>query len=332
MLSREPSRAQSGGRRRLARVVSRIRRLGRRASRPSETPVTPALAATRCAALLRGGVQPKRAIAMLARDSPSPETQVLADEVGRGATIGEACASLPGPGWRVLGAAWMLAEVSGAPFAPVLDRIASALRDVEAVARRREVLLTTPRATVSLVSVLPAVAIAAGFFLGFDPLPVFLTPFGLVLLGSGCCLHLVGLRWIRRLTQRVVSADRVAGLECEMLWVALAGGGAPRGARLQLVDAVSASHAEWVTFESLRAGRALDVALQAAVEAGVPASGMLLEVAAESRAQTQSELEREAERLGVRILLPLASCVLPAFVLLGVVPVVVSLISGTGVF
>lgn len=267
---------------------------------------------------------------MLADDLPSPETRAVSEAVREGASIGAAFAALDGPGWRVLGAAWMLAETSGAPFAPVLDRVGTALRDIEAVARRRSVLTASSQSTVSLVSVLPAVAVGAGILLGFDPLPIFLTPFGIVLLAGGIGLHLCGLRWTRRLTRRVMAADRVAGLECELMWIALSGGASPATARLRLADAIAETRAEWVTFDSLRDGRPLDRALSTAMSAGVPASGLLLEAASDARARTQTELEREAERLGVRILLPLASCILPAFVLLGVVPVVMSLIAGSG--
>ena len=41
-------------------------------------------------------------------------------------------------------------------------------------------------------------------------------------------------------------------------------------------------------------------------------------------------LAAEAERLGVRVLLPLGACVLPAFVLLGVVPVLMAVLGGAG--
>lgn len=306
--------------------------IARRAlGRARDAPLAPALAATRWAALLRGGVTPRRAVEMLALDVDSRETREIADRVAEGESIGLACAALDGPGWRVLGAAWMLAEEGGAPFAPVLDRIAAALRSVEELRGRRSVVLATPQSTVKLVSALPAVALASGWVLGFDPLPVFLTPLGMALFATGVGLHALGVHWARRLTRRVAAADRVAGLECELMWIALAGGASPARARLRLADAVATTRAEWVEFDSLRRGQAMDLALRAAADAGVPASGMLVEAARDARLATQAALEREAERLGVRILVPLASCILPAFVALGVAPVVVSLVTGAGI-
>ena len=40
----------------------------------------------------------------------------------------------------------------------------------------------------------------------------------------------------------------------------------------------------------------------------------------------EPEAEAAAERLGVKMMLPLGACFLPAFILLGVVPVVVSML------
>lgn len=287
-----------------------------------------AATATRYAALLRGGMAPGQAVAALARDAPGELARSIEGLVSDGASIGAALSQQPGAEWRVLGAAWQLAESSGAPLSAALDRIAAALRGVEDVAQRREVLLAGPRMTVRLVAWLPLVAVAVGILLGFDPLPVFFTPVGGVLLALGLLLQSVGARWANHLTAKVETQDRVAGLECELMWIALAGGAPPAAALTRVANAVAESRTEWVEFDSLREGQPLARALAAAVSAGVPASPLLLDVAHELRQATQSQLEREAERLGVRILIPLASCVLPAFVTLGVAPVVITLLSG----
>ncbi|KAE8762071.1 secretion system protein, partial [Georgenia thermotolerans] len=55
------------------------------------------------------------------------------------------------------------------------------------------------------------------------------------------------------------------------------------------------------------------------------APGPLLRRAAEAvRADRQRQAQEAAARLGVRLVLPLGLCFLPAFVLLGIVPVVVA--------
>lgn len=306
-----------------------LRRFGRaRASQQgADAPVALAAAtAARCAALLRGGMSPALAVQSLARDIDSVETREVARLVREGSGVGDAVAHIDGPEWRVLGAAWNLAEGSGAPFAPALDRIAAAFRGIVEVTQKREVLLAGPRLTARLVSWLPVAAVVVSFLLGFDPLPVFVTPFGVALLIVGLLLQIIGMRWTRVLTSRVVDQDRVAGLECELMWIALAGGAPPQHALRRVADAVTETGAEWIAFDSLRAGRPLASALATATTVGVPASTLLLDAAGESRARTQAQLEREAERLGIRILVPLATCVLPAFIAIGVVPVIVTLL------
>ena len=306
---------------------ARARPAGRGGTAEQTSPTALAAeAATRCAALLRGGVLPARAVAVLAREAPCAETREVAARVARGESVGRSCAAVDDPAWRVLGAAWLLAEQSGAPVAPVLDRIAHALRGVAELARRREVLLAAPRMTIKLVAWLPLAAVGVAFLLGCDPLPVFVTPFGAALVTVGLLLQAVGVRWAGRLTARVEAADRVAGLECELVWIALGGGAPPGLARVRVADAVAETQAEWIGYDSLREDRPLSRALAGAVAAGVPAAPLLLDAASEQRAATHARLEREAERLGVRVLVPLAVCVLPAFLALGVVPVIATLV------
>lgn len=48
--------------------------------------------------------------------------------------------------------------------------------------------------------------------------------------------------------------------------------------------------------------------------------------AQQARAQRREDSQRRAEELGVKMMLPLGGCFLPAFILLGVVPVVLSML------
>ncbi|WP_159096522.1 type II secretion system F family protein [Miniimonas sp. S16] len=64
--------------------------------------------------------------------------------------------------------------------------------------------------------------------------------------------------------------------------------------------------------------------LSTAWEHGVDPGPSLAAAAAAWRAQRTARAREEAERLAVRLVLPLGLCLLPAFVLLGLVPVVVA--------
>ncbi|TLP73112.1 type II secretion system F family protein [Nesterenkonia sphaerica] len=66
--------------------------------------------------------------------------------------------------------------------------------------------------------------------------------------------------------------------------------------------------------------------LSFAYATGAPSARMLQAAAGQVRSQARNAAATEAEKLSVKMLLPLAVCFLPAFVLLGVVPVVASML------
>lgn len=73
--------------------------------------------------------------------------------------------------------------------------------------------------------------------------------------------------------------------------------------------------------------RPLVAALIGSERFGAPIAGGLARLAAEARAERRRAGERDARRLPVALLFPLVVCVLPAFVLLTVVPVLVRSLS-----
>lgn len=69
-------------------------------------------------------------------------------------------------------------------------------------------------------------------------------------------------------------------------------------------------------------------ALGFAAATGAPSASLLYSEAARVRRGRQREAERRAAALGVQLVLPLGLCALPAFICLGVVPVLLSLLPG----
>ena len=72
----------------------------------------------------------------------------------------------------------------------------------------------------------------------------------------------------------------------------------------------------------------LAVAVARSADSGAALVDALATAADDLRAQRRSQVEADARKVGVRLTAPLGLAFLPAFVLLGVVPVVVSLVSG----
>ncbi|GGC04344.1 type II secretion system F family protein [Cellulomonas carbonis] len=71
--------------------------------------------------------------------------------------------------------------------------------------------------------------------------------------------------------------------------------------------------------------RPVERALRPAWDEGTPAAALLRSAAEAVRRDRHARATHEAARLGVRLVLPLGLCHLPAFVLVGLVPVVVSM-------
>lgn len=319
----------SGGERGLKRVMRAVRaRAGPADARGGA--LAAAEFAGRCAVLLRGGLAPDRALRVAASEAAGAPTG-LVGRIERGESAAEALReATAAPEWRLLAAAWTLAERSGAPLAPALERISAALHDLVRMRGRRETLLAGPRMTVRMVASLPPLALLLGAALGFDPIPVLVGPAGALLLALGTALLITGIAWARSLTRTVADRDRVAGIEFELVWIVLSGGAGPWEALVSVADCVSDLRVAWVRFDDLRAGRPLRRTLAGAARAGVPVGALLLEEAEAVRGRALADLESDAERLGVRVLVPLGVCVLPAFIALGVMPVLLSMLGGLG--
>jgi len=73
---------------------------------------------------------------------------------------------------------------------------------------------------------------------------------------------------------------------------------------------------------------ALEEALSLAARAGLPPTALIRRAAAEERRRQLSAQLRAIRRLEVLLVIPAGLCLLPAFVLLGIVPLVIRLITG----
>lgn len=281
----------------------------------------------RLGALLEAGLEPLRAVRSM-ENPPRELAAVTRCESPFDVPAQLVAAAGAGPiatrqAWALLAAAWAVALESGAPLAGALDRVAESLRALADADRQVDLAVAGPVATARIVALLPLLGLAMGLLIGADPLGVLFgtLPGALVGLG-GAALLVGGVRWNRRLVGSARVHDPLAGLGSELLALALEGGGDPRGA----VDLVGDS--------ARRCG--IDVGLGEAQEtiafaqrAGVAVAALLRSDAARARRLALASELRQAALLGSRLLAPLGVCFLPAFVLLGVVPLTVGILRGT---
>jgi pilus assembly protein TadC len=84
----------------------------------------------------------------------------------------------------------------------------------------------------------------------------------------------------------------------------------------------------WGSVDHLRAFKGVAAAGVRCADSGARLSGAIRTSAAELRAERQATALARAERVGVWSLLPLGACFLPAFVWIGIAPIVAATIDG----
>jgi tight adherence protein B len=287
----------------------------------------------RLAVLLAAGVAPATAWRHLGPAVGAAEVAEAAIRAGPAAIPDAIAAVLPGdsrgrknPGpalgaWSGLATTWSVAVTAGAPLAPTLRAYAALLRGYAEAERAARTALAGPRATSRLVLVLPVVAVAFGALLGQDTLGVLLgTPLGWGCLAVGGSLMLGGRAWSRRLLRGAAADPALPGLSAELTAVALSAGVSVPRAR-ELVVAAIARYGVSADPE------AAEATLRLAMATGAPAAELLRAEAEEARRAAVGDAAERAERLSVTLMLPLGVCVLPAFVAVGVVPMMAAIIA-----
>jgi tight adherence protein B len=235
----------------------------------------------------------------------------------------EDVASRPEPSWHSFAAGWTVATTVGAPMAQSMRRLALALREGAGVVRDIQASLVGPQSASKMILYLPIAALGLGALLGFNSLEFLLfRPLGWGCLLFSSLLIYSGAKWSTILTIRATPLSWNPGLRAELTAMAL-GGGASLDRAVGLVtkelgDGMDAG-------ETAAIGRVLALA----EDAGVPAAELLRAEAERQRYEARAAGQAGAQRLGIQLLLPLGLCILPAFVLVGVVPLIVSVLSST---
>lgn len=276
--------------------------------------------ADRLAVMLRAGITPDRAWKHLGEaEGATAAVRAIADRIDRGDRVPAAIAAA-GPSWQAMAGAWHIAAEVGAPLAETLGAIASAVRDEGEVRDDVAIALAEPAMTARIMTWLPAAGIVLSIALGFDLVGLVTTNvFAVVCVAAGAALMLVSRLWSRRLVDAARRMPPSPGLRQELMAIALAGGGSMQRARDLVADAGQPGSA----------GDSTEHALGLSRRAGVPAAPLLRQDAADERRRTRTEARVRAARLGGTLLLPLGVCTLPAFFLLGVAPMMLSIITTT---
>lgn len=255
-----------------------------------------------------------------------------------------------------------MSESAGAPLATSLERAAEHAEERIDALLGRQSALAAPRATGRILSWLPLLGLGLGVLMGSDPVGVLTGSILGALTGLlGLGLAFAGRRWTAALvhraevesvrtanaesgTERPVSpADAAlvdAALVLELLAAQLRAGLAPLAALGTLAEALNsrALHAvcqrlqmgsswgnAWSGSAAGTFGELRDV-LAPAYTGGAPSTALLLSLADAHRLSERRAAERAAGKLSVALVVPLGLCSLPAFICLGIVPILISLL------
>jgi tight adherence protein B len=278
----------------------------------------------RLGALVAAGATQPAAWSYLARSTTGPARDV-AQAVAAAATSGDPLAAVfraAPEAWRRCGAVVALAAETGAPLAPAFRAAADAARSGAELQRAVRTAMSGPIASARLVLLLPPLTALLGWAFGFDVPAVLLSPTGAVLLLLGVVLLGGAAVWSRRLIRGARRMSWTVGLRLELVATAV-GAGLP-------VPTARASGEAAVADAGLEVDAdALDEVLAFAAEAGLPVVALLRAEVERLRRTAVADARVRAEALGVRLLLPLGLLVLPAFLLLGAVPVGLAVLSST---
>lgn len=274
----------------------------------------------RLSVLLQSGLPPGRAWAYLAEGGETAATDVCA-RIAAGIPLQDAVAP-PSPGptpdpWSDVGRAWRVALTVGAPLAETLRALAGALRDAQQTADDVRIALAEPAGTARLLSWLPLVGVALGGALGFDTLGALVrSPVGVACLITGLVLIAGGRWWSTTLVTRARAESGIPALDADIFAIALSG-----GVSLDRARALAGEGSDPASDDSVEAVLALSRS------AGVPAVELLRATASLARHRARVDGRLRATRLSSRLLLPLGVCTLPAFLLLGVAPMLLSVVA-----
>lgn len=292
-------------------------------------------------------------------------TQALATVTSWGAPAHLACTQLLENGTRMrphsherlydLQLSLRMSESAGAPLATSLERAAEHAEERIDALLGRQSALAAPRATGRILSWLPLLGLGLGVLMGSDPVGVLTDSILGALTGLlGLGLAFAGRRWTAALVHRaeVESAAGSGGdqtsnvppvdtaLVLELLAAQLRAGLAPLAALGTLAEALNSRPLRTVCqrlqmgsgWGSAWSGSAagtfgeLRDALAPAYTGGAPSTALLLSLADAHRLSERRAAERAAGKLSVALVVPLGLCSLPAFICLGIVPTLISLL------
>lgn len=200
-------------------------------------------------------------------------------------------------------------RLAGGPIAKTLDRLASVVNTREQASRELDLAAAGPKASSRLVMSLPLLVFVGS---GIAGIPIFRvmagSPLVWVSLSLGLVMFWLGSRWTNRLLAKAKPNPKDPGLELDALAIAIQAG-LPLRAAAELVGISDTAELQEIASGS-----------------GIAISELVVDRADSLRLEQFNTDRLKIQKASVAVLWPLGLTVLPAFVLIALVPVGTALI------
>lgn len=220
---------------------------------------------------------------------------------------------------------WGLATKLGGPVTIALGRVAEVFDRLHKNQSEVALAFAGPQSTAKLVTLLPLVALLLSQLVGMNPLGAITgSAIGLLSVCLGGGLLVLGHRWSKGLLARAVppTLDPGAFIDCVLI-------GLQAGLPLQNARDLAKQDFSF-TFgiaPSSQDDLVLDEAAELSRNSGASLTQILSAQADQFRDELRFETSNRITRLGIRLMIPLGVAVLPAFILISIVPIAISLLS-----
>jgi len=244
-----------------------------------------------------------------------------------------------------------LADVAGPAGPEVLDTIAQSQRHSRELARLARSAGAHARSTMAMLTGASLVVLAVALAVSSTARGFVVSPPGLVTVVVGATFNVAGRRWVRHGTSRSIVTDsshddfRDVVVVLEALVLA---GYSLHGAVMTAHTFIDGPYAEALSrvAEHLHAGRAFEVALaqldphsdpmleplvaalRLAHRDGQAVGDLLRTIRDDATNHERHRLTEQVNAVPTRLIVPLVTCGLPSFVLIGVIPVLVAIFGG----
>lgn len=202
-------------------------------------------------------------------------------------------------------------RTAGGPIAKTLDRFAMVLSHREQTVRELELAVAGPKASSRLILSLPILVFVGA---GIAGIPIFKTLMSQTIvwvsLAVGIVMFWLGNNWTHRILKKAEPEFQDPGLQLDALGVGLQAG-LPLRAAAELANFAETSELQEISLSS-----------------GIALSQLVTDRADSLRLEQFNQDRMKIQKASVAVLWPLGLTVLPAFVLIAIVPVGAALIQG----